>query len=183
MEIRIIPAGDVSPAVLDGLADLLVDSVAGGASVGFLAALTQQEARDWWARTLRNSDAITWIAVGGGSGVGGDPGAGEVLGTVRLVPSPYPNSRHRADVTKFLVRRDARGKGYGRALMTALEARASELGRTLLLLDTETGSLAEGAYRRWGWQRYGVVDGHAATPDGQLAPTTFMFKRLKPRTP
>ncbi|MYS48922.1 GNAT family N-acetyltransferase, partial [Streptomyces sp. SID6013] len=34
--------------LLDGLAGLLTDTVAGGASVGFLAPLGHEEAADWW---------------------------------------------------------------------------------------------------------------------------------------
>ncbi|NEC73747.1 GNAT family N-acetyltransferase, partial [Streptomyces rochei] len=35
-------------ARLDGLAGLLADTVAGGASVGFLAPLGHEEAAAWW---------------------------------------------------------------------------------------------------------------------------------------
>jgi acetyltransferase len=166
--IEIIPAGEASPAVQSGLADLLLDAVADGASIGFLASLTAQQARDWWNSALQAQGPLTWAAYDGD----------RIVGTVRLIPVPYPNGAHRADVSKFLVRREARGHGHGRALMDALESTAVALGRRLLLLDTETGSHAESVYERWGWQRYGIVDGHAATPDGKLAPTTFMYKRL-----
>jgi acetyltransferase len=83
-------------------------------------------------------------------------------------------------VVKFLVRRPARGRGHGRALLSELESHAGATGRWLLTLDTETGTPAEAMYERWGWQRYGVVEDYAARPDSVLAPTTFFVKRLRP---
>jgi hypothetical protein len=62
--------------------------------------------------------------------------------------------------------------------MAALEDAARALGRTLLVLDTETGSPAEAVYRRWGWEPVGVIDDYAADPGGTLRPTTVMAKRL-----
>jgi hypothetical protein len=64
--------------------------------------------------------------------------------------------------------------------MAALEAHARADGRWLLLLDTETGGLGEPMYRHWGWTAYGVVVDHSAGPDGRLAATTFLSKRLAP---
>ena len=49
--VRIEPAGAED---LDALAGLLVDAVEGGASVGFLVGVTQQEAAAFW-RTARRS--------------------------------------------------------------------------------------------------------------------------------
>jgi GNAT superfamily N-acetyltransferase len=168
VQIELIRAGDASPAVINGLAEVLLDAVAGGASVGFLASLTEQQARAWWRGALQDPGLLTWVARDGD----------RIVGTVGLVASSYPTGAHRAEVTKFLVHRDARGRGQARALMDALERTAAATGRSLLLLDTETGSHAESVYRRWGWQSYGIVDDHAAAPDGHLTPTTFMSKRL-----
>ncbi len=41
---------------------------------------------------------------------------------------------------------------------------------------------AERLYERRGWERVGVVEEHALTPDGRLAPTTVFTKRLTPRS-
>lgn len=103
---------------------------------------------------------------------------GAVVGCVRLVPSPYPNGRHRAEVSKLVVHPRSRGRGVASLLMSALEAQARDMGRTLLVLDTHTGSPAEGIYAHWGWQTVGVIEDFAFTPDGVLAPTTIMCKRL-----
>jgi GNAT superfamily N-acetyltransferase len=152
-----------------GLADVLVDCVTGGASVGFLDPLDPAEARAWWHGTLADPQAMTWI---------GRADDGRIVGSVRLILAGLPNARHRAEVSKLLVHRSIRGRGAGSALMSTVEDAARRLGRTTLLLDTQTGSLAEGLYERRGWRRIGVVDDHALTPDGRLAPTTFFTKRL-----
>lgn len=155
--------------VVDGLAGLLVDCVEGGASLGFLAGLGPAEARQWWERALAAPGSLTWVSRDDG---------GTVVAAVRLLTDTPANAPHRAEVAKLLVHRDARGRGRAGALMQALEDAATGLGRVLLTLDTETGSLAERCYTSWGWERVGVIDDYALTPDGRPAPTTIMIKRL-----
>ncbi len=161
--------GQQPAEIVAALAEVLVDCVAGGASVGFLDPLDPAEARAWWEGTLPDPRAMTWV---------GRNGDGRIVGTVRLVLAGLPNARHRAEVSKLLVHRSARGRGAATALMSTVEYAARRLGRTTLLLDTETGSPAEGLYERLGWTRVGVVEDHARTPDGRLAPTTILTKRL-----
>ena len=157
-----------SEADLPELAALLVDCVAGGASVGFLAGLDLPAAEEFWRRSLPG--ASSWVARL-------QPG-GTVVGVVQLKPATLPNGAHRAEVAKLLVHRSARGHGVASTLMGHLEVEALAQGRWLLLLDTQTGSDAEGLYERAGWQQVGVVPDHAVQPDGRLAPTTFLVKRL-----
>ncbi|MFF0293049.1 GNAT family N-acetyltransferase [Kitasatospora sp. NPDC004615] len=165
-------SADELPAHCDALADLLLDAVDDGASVGFLAGTPRDEAAAWW-RTLHPSVAdgtrLLWTATGPD---------GRLLGTVALVRENRPNGRHRAEVSKLLVHRDARGAGLGRRLLATAEQAARDGGATLLLLDTQTGSAAEHLYRSAGWTAFGTVPGHAATPDGVLADTTYYYKQL-----
>lgn len=160
---------DVSDVDVAGLVGLLLDAVASGASVGFLESLTRDEADAWWRAALADPESRTWVA---------RDATGQTVGTVRLLPAGMPNGRHRAGVAKLLVHRDARGQGCAAGLMAALEDHARMLDRTLLVLDTETGSPAEGIYERWGWQRNGNIPDFAASPNGQLAATTLFSKRL-----
>jgi hypothetical protein len=63
--------------------------------------------------------------------------------------------------------------------MHALETIAQAEGRTLLTLDTWTGSVAEGLYRSLGYTAIGVIPRYARgslTPE--LEPATFMYKEL-----
>jgi acetyltransferase len=162
---RLATADDVE---VGQLAEVLADCVAGGASVGFVGTLGLDEARRWWREALRDPHAATWV--------GQDDG--RIVAVVRLVLATQPNGTHRAEVVKLLVHRDARGQGWAGRLMSAVEDGARQLGRRVLMLDTQTGSVAEGLYERRGWQRIGVIDDFAATPDGTLAPTTIFAKHL-----
>ncbi|MDA5147286.1 GNAT family N-acetyltransferase [Streptomyces sp. AD681] len=160
-------------ALLDGLAGLLTDTVAGGASVGFLAPLGHAEAVGWWrerAAAVAAGRLAVWVAREGE----------RVTGTVSLALPDKPNSRHRGELVKLMVSREARGRGLGRRLLTTVEDAAAAAGLTLLHLDTETDSPAEHLYRSAGWTRAGTIPDYAADPRGELRPTTLYFKRVGP---
>ncbi|MFF9622405.1 GNAT family N-acetyltransferase [Streptomyces griseosporeus] len=153
------------------LAELMADTVAGGASIGFLAPLDHGEAVAWWRGRAAEAAAgrlAVWAAHDGGRAVG----------TVSLAFPDKPNSRHRAELVKLMVHRRARGQGLGRTLLTTAERAAADAGITLLHLDTETGSPAEHLYRGAGWTRAGVIPDYAADPGGVLRPTTLYYKAL-----
>ncbi|MFI9611549.1 GNAT family N-acetyltransferase [Streptomyces sp. NPDC052023] len=153
------------------LAELLVDTVGGGASVGFLAPLDPAEALAWW-RTRATGVAAGALAVWAGyEGT-------RVAGTVSLAFPDKPNSRHRAELVKLMVHRGARGRGWGRLLLDTAERAAVAAGVTLLHLDTETGSPAERLYRAAGWTPLGAIPGYAANPAGVLRPTTVYYKQV-----
>jgi GNAT superfamily N-acetyltransferase len=156
-----------------GLGELLADAVADGASVGFRAGYSAEQGEQWWrelAGPVKEGQLLLWAALDGS----------RVLGTVQLRLASYPNGRHRADLAKLLVHRDARGRGLGRRLLDLAEQGAAEHGVTLLLLDTQTDSPAERLYRTAGWTAFGTVPDHAADPAGVLRPTTFFHKVLRP---
>ena len=157
------------------LAGLLTDTVAGGASVGFLAALTHEEATAWWRERAEATAAgrlAVWAAL---------DGTGRPAGTVSLAHPDKPNSRHRAELVKLMVHRSARGRGLGRRLLATAEEAAAAAGITLIHLDTETGSPAEHLYRSAGWTRAGVIPDYAENPGGELRPTSMYYKRLDPQ--
>ncbi|GIE51428.1 N-acetyltransferase [Amorphoplanes nipponensis] len=156
---------------LPALAGLLVDAVADGASVGFLDDLDHAAAAGWWrsrAAAVADGALAVWVATGPAG----------VTGTVSLAYPDKPNARHRAEVVKLMVRRDARGHGLGRRLLATAEEAAAAAGITLLLLDTETASAAERLYAAAGWHRYGIVPGYAADPSGRLRDCSFFAKSV-----
>ena len=158
-------------AQLDELAAILVDAVAHGASVNFLAGFTLAEAAAFWRGQLAGlADGSRHLLVA-------DDGQ-RLIGTVVLSKAPQPNQQHRADVGKMLVLSEARRRGLGRRLLEAVEALAVGQGRRLLMLDTHTGSASERLYSGSAWTAFGVVPGHALTPDGTRAPTSFFYKQL-----
>jgi GNAT superfamily N-acetyltransferase len=153
------------------LAELLVDAVTSGASVGFLPPFTAVQAERWW-RTLTDDVSAGRVIV---LRLRVD---GRTLGTAQLRLAQLPNARHRAEVAKVLVHSSARRHGYGRMLMEAVETAARTADRNLLLLDTLSGSDAARLYTRLGWTRATEIPGYAALPDGRLAATTIFHKDL-----
>ena len=163
-------------AHVDELAELLSSVVDGGASVGFLAPLDRTAAAAWWkgrADAVAAGQLAVWSAHDGH----------RTLGTVSLAFPDKPNSRHRAELVKLMVHRDARGQGLGRRLLVTAEEAAAAAGVTLLHLDTETDSPAEYLYGTAGWTRAGVIPDYAADPAGVLRPTTLYYKHLVAATP
>jgi GNAT superfamily N-acetyltransferase len=165
-------AADRFPAAIPALAELLVDAVNGGASVGFLPPLSGVEAERWW-RTLADDVSAGRLVV---LLLRAD---GRSLGTAQLRLAQLPNARHRAEVAKVLVHSTARRHGYGRLLMDAIETAARNAGRHLLVLDTLSGSDAERLYVRLGWTRVAEIPEYAAIPNGRLAATTIFYKDLE----
>lgn len=153
------------------LADVLMDCVAGGASVSFMAPIRRETAEAFWrdvaAKVTRGAVTLFVATVDG-----------EISGTVSLVPIATENQPHRAEVSKLLVHRRARRRGAAQALMGALEATALAQGRTLLCLDTVHGSPAERLYDQLGWVRLGIMPRHALWPDGTFCDTTFFYKHI-----
>lgn len=171
-EIRPMDAA-AADARLDELAAILIDAVAHGASVNFLAGLTQAEARGFWRGQLAGIAAGERVLLVAEQ-------AGRLIGTVVLTHAAQPNAPHRAEVGKMLVHSAHRRQGLGRRLLEAAERAALGAGRTLLLLDTETGSAGELLYRACGWTAMGIVPDHSFRTDGHPAPTTFFYKALAP---
>ncbi len=163
---------DETADCLEGLAELLIDCVQGGASVSFMWPLPRARALAFWqgvAEGVIRDERILLIAE--------EPG-GAILGTVQLVTAMPENQPHRAEVAKMLVHRRARRQGLARRLLAAVEDVARGEGKPVLVLDTATGGDAERLYRRAGWQEVGVVPDYALMPDGSMCGTTFFYKRV-----
>src|SRR4051812_17561190 len=142
---------------IDGLADVLIDCVEGGASVSFMHPLTRERALAFWrhvAQSVATGERALLVA----------EDADGVCGTVQLTLAQPENQPHRADVLKMLVHRRARRRGLGAALMQAAEATAREHGKTLLVLDAVTGGDGARLYERLGWVRVGDIPGYALMP-------------------
>jgi ribosomal protein S18 acetylase RimI-like enzyme len=156
---------------LEGLAAVLADCVAGGASVSYLAPFSHEDARAafaGFAADAANGRRLVLAAFAGG----------ELVGTVQVVLATPPNQPHRGEIAKLLVHRSARRRGVAQVLMEHAEAAARAQGKTLLVLDTVTGDAAERLYTRLGWTRVGVIPGYALYPDGRPCDTTVFWKSI-----
>ena len=159
-------------ALLPELAALLREAVLDGFSVGFLPPFPLDEALGYWRAIqddLARGKRVVLVATDSG---------GRLLGTVQLELAWKPNAPHRVELQKLLVFRDARSHGLGRSLMLAAEDAVRAMGRTLIVLDTETESLAHGLYLRLGYTESGAIPHFALMPDGSYTPTTILYKLL-----
>jgi GNAT superfamily N-acetyltransferase len=161
----------IGPRELAGLCDVLIDCVEGGASVSFMWPMTRQKAECYWnnvAQSLARGERAVVIA---------EDERGEFMGTAQAVWAGPETQPHRADISKMLVRRNARRHGVGAMVLAAAERAARDAGRTLLVLDTASPD-AERLYERGGWQRLGTVPRYALMPDGTFCSTVFFYKDL-----
>jgi len=156
--------------VIAQLADVLVDCVAGGASVSFMHPLARERALAFWREAMAGAAAGERIVLVAEDEAG-------VCGTVQLMLAMPENQPHRADLAKMLVHRRARRRGVGAALLRAAEEAARANGKSLLVLDTASAD-AERLYARMGWQAVGVVPDYALLPQGGYCDTRFYFRRL-----
>jgi GNAT superfamily N-acetyltransferase len=170
VQIQRLDADEVR-ANLDGLAEVLRDCVEGGASVGYLAPFSHEEARHVY-------EAYADEVAAGGRLLLAAFSEGTVVGTVQIVFAPHPNQPHRAEIARMLVHRSARRRGVAHRLMEEAEREAAAEGKTLLVLDTVTGDDAERLYERLGWTKVGVIPNYALYPDGRPCDTTVFFKAL-----
>jgi GNAT superfamily N-acetyltransferase len=164
------PLATVTEADLQGLANVLIDCVDGGASVSFMAPLARHEALAFWqgvADGVARGERLLYVA----------RDALGIVGTVQIVLAQPPNQPHRADLAKMLVHRRGRCQGLGAALMQAAEDGARAAGKTLLVLDTASAE-AERLYERRGWLRVGRIPGYALLPHGGLCDTIYFYREL-----
>ena len=161
-------------ANLDALAEVLLDCVQHGASVGFVMPYTLEEAKRFWQGILAQWEpgARRLLVLRNDEGV--------VVGTVQLLLRALDNGSHRAEVSKMLVHSSMRRRGCGRALMMAIEACAFEEGKTLLVLDTRSGDAGEHLYGTLGFRLAGRLPGFARASDGGYDATSYMYKFLAP---
>jgi GNAT superfamily N-acetyltransferase len=170
IEIRRLDAAEAH-AQVDGLAAVLVDCVAGGASVSYMAPFSREEARGVFEAVAAEVEQAHRLLLAAFAD-------GRLVATVQVILALPPNQPHRGEIGKLLVHRSARRRGIAQRLMEHAESEARAAGKTLLVLDTVTGDDAERLYTRLGWTRVGVIPGYALYPDGRPCDTTVFWKAL-----
>ncbi len=158
-------------AAIRSLADVLIDCVESGASVGFMHPLSRPRAESFWRQ-------IAAGVAGGQRAILVAEDEQGICGTVQLALDLPENQPHRADLCKMLVHRRARRQGLAASLLAHAERLALSRNRTLLVLDAVTDGDAARLYARQGWCRVGDVPGFALMPDGAPCSTTYFYKSL-----
>src|SRR5262245_55754163 len=92
---------------IDGLSDVLIDCVEGGASVNFMYPMSRAKAESFW------QSAAGSVARGERLVLAAFETSGTIIGTVQLIWAGPENQPHRADLAKMLVHGRARRHGVG----------------------------------------------------------------------
>jgi len=172
MQLQKLTADEIRTTALQALCELLIDSVSGGASVGWVAVPSALEASTYWgsvADQVHSGGVVLLIA----------QEASHVIGTVQLHLSGRANGAHRAEVARLLVHSRARRRGVGAALMAAIEAEALQHRISLLVLDTRTGDPSQHLYEKIGFTLSGIIPHYARSTTGTLESTSIMYKEIK----
>lgn len=164
-------SADEIRTTLPAWSDLLRTCIEGGASIGFMLPIEQQRLTTYWLAIADAVEAGKRVVLALWDGA-------FLAGSVQLGLEMPENGQHRADLGKLLVHTRSRGKGYARVLMRAAEVVARQNNRTLVVLDTVAGSVAEGLYRRLGYKACGQIPDYARDPEGPLRPTVVFWKTL-----
>ncbi|MDM5227290.1 GNAT family N-acetyltransferase [Cytobacillus sp. NJ13] len=149
------------------LADLLIDVVKDGASIGFLPSLKPSEAIKSWESVL-NPDVILFVAKVNN----------EIVGSVQLHLCSKQNGGHRAEIAKLMTHPNYRRNGIGRLLMEKAHETALKMGRTLLVLDTREGDPSNLLYTSLGYTNAGRIPAYAMSENGNFDATIIYYKNM-----
>jgi ribosomal protein S18 acetylase RimI-like enzyme len=162
---------DAIEAWAGDLGAILADCVEGGASVTFMDGLKVEEATHVFREAAQDVRLGRRLVLGGYMG--------DLLrGTIQVIVGTPPNQPHRAELSKLLVHRAARWRGLGRALVLQAEREAKNRGKTLMVLDTTSGSLAERLFAGLDYRRAGIIPGYALHPNGIPSDAVFFWKMI-----
>jgi acetyltransferase len=172
--VRVEPLPATAFAVAEGdLTTLLQACVHGGTSIGFLAPLSDADARAYW------QSLVPQVASGARLVLVARDDAGDIVASGQLVFESRQNGRHRAEVCKVMVRPSHRRRGIAAELMRDLEQYARDRAIRLLFLDTSEGrGGARELYETLGYTYAGGIPDYALDPDGRPAKNAIFFKKL-----
>ncbi|HET9109378.1 MAG TPA: GNAT family N-acetyltransferase [Ktedonobacterales bacterium] len=99
-----------------------------------------------------------------------------LMGIVAFVRAPGRKNRHIADIFSMYVASEARGKGYGRALVEELIARARTFDglEQLILAVVSSNTAARALYRTLGFEVYGLQARALKLDDGRYLDEELM---------
>ena len=133
---------------IEGLSDVLIDCVEGGASVSFMLPMTRAKAEAFWR------GAAASVARGERVVLAAEDAAGRSSERCRSCWRSPRTSRIAATSRRCSCTGARAGAASARRCSPPPSAARSSAGKTLLVLDTASGD-AERLYARQGWQRCG----------------------------
>jgi len=148
----------------------------------FLPPLTNEKLLPWWKERIAEANHGTRVIVLllPETAPGTKPMGTDLRGIAMLKLSETETGSFRGHIDAVLVDRKHRRQGGAKQLVDALEYEAAKRNRTLLLVDTETGSMAEAAFKKFGYIEIGKVPGFSRVlPHGKKG-ETFFYKDLLP---
>ena len=170
VEIRRVTAQEF-PSLVPTLVDLLIETVAGGAALGFLPPVEPADARHYWLSLTPELRAESRLLIGAFCD-------GRIIGSGQLVLPSLPNARHRVELQKLFLSRTFRGHEVGQRLMVALHEAARRHGRWLVLLHARR-PVADRFYKPLGYQEVGVVPGYSLGTSGEDIDSVALFLDLR----
>ncbi|KAH8911490.1 acetyltransferase [Coniochaeta sp. PMI_546] len=146
----------------------------------FLPPLHHEKLLSWWKERIAEVNAGTRVIVVllTESQPGARAKGTDLMGVAMLSMPESETGPFRGYVEKVLVSNKYRGHGGARALLNTIEAEALKQGRTLLTLDVESETAAEGAFKKLGYVEVGKIPKYSLNPAGQVRPQTFFYKDL-----
>ena len=169
--IRVVAPADYLPLV-PTLADLLVETVDEGASLGFLPPVNRDDACAYWASLHPQLESGSRVIVGAFRD-------DRIVASGQLALPPWPNAKHRAELQKLFVARSVRGQGVGQSIVAAIHCWARGHGRSLVLLNARR-DVADRFYKPLGYQEIGVIPGYSSGSDGGRIDSVALFQQLPP---
>jgi GNAT superfamily N-acetyltransferase len=170
VEIRPVTAQEF-PSLVPTLVQLLIETVAGGAALGFLPPVEPADARHYWLSLTPELWAGSRLLVGAFCD-------GRIIGSGQLVLPSLPNARHRAELQKLFLSRAFRGRDIGQRLLVALHDAARRHGRWLVILHARR-PVADRFYKPLGYQEVGVVPGYSLGTSGEDIDSVALYLDLR----
>ncbi|KAE9394344.1 acyl-CoA N-acyltransferase [Gymnopus androsaceus JB14] len=166
-------------SIIPQLAMLLKSCVDDNITMNFVQPFSIEDASKFWLSMEENIIKGKQFVIIAQEDSTDSDGVPIVLGCVILNLSQTPNAGHRGEVGKMIVGKEHRKRGIGKILMDCMEEVSRKNNRTVLVLDTQTGSGAEIFYERMGYNKVGVLPDVTLSPDRkQYTSCTFFIKKL-----
>lgn len=157
-------------ATLAAIVELIDCAKDDGGTLGYAGCMSAHEASQFTQRLRSALHAREVHALLGTAG-------GYLKFFCLLTPSPMPNCRHRAELSKGVMHPGYRGRHLLPRVFRAIVRQAEQLGIEQLVLDVREGTRAHALWERFGFESYGVLDDYARV-NGQRYRGHFMLQSV-----